>query len=65
MGLILIIFFNVLRVAFLTIIIKYDAEIWEMNHKFAFKFVIYSLVFFLWIRWLNIIKDKTPKAQPT
>ncbi|MDC0230912.1 archaeosortase/exosortase family protein [Aureispira] len=64
-GLFLIYCFNILRVAILTIIIKYDPAIWELNHKFAFKFVIYGLVFLLWARWLNLIKDKTPKTEPT
>ena len=64
MGLFLIYCFNILRVAILTIIIKYDPAIWELNHKFAFKFVIYGLVFLLWTRWLSVIKDNTPKTEP-
>ncbi len=58
MGLSFIYVLNILRISLLTILVKFKPEIWEMNHKFVFKIVVYALVFFLWTRWFKMVENK-------
>lgn len=59
LGLLIIYTTNVIRIALLAIIVKTDPAIWELNHKFIFKLIIYSIVFLLWKHWMHHIKMKS------
>lgn len=56
MGLFLIHVVNIIRIALLTILVEIDPALWELNHKFIFKIVVYGIVFLLWTRWMKIAK---------
>lgn len=58
LGLFVIHLMNIIRIALLTILIEINPILWELNHKFIFKIVIYGIVFLLWIRWINLHKNK-------
>lgn len=63
MGLSFIYFINLCRIAILTIMVKYKPEVWEMNHKFIFKIVVYSLIFMLWMWWFKLHEKKLAEAS--
>jgi len=56
LGLLIIYFANIIRISLLAVIVKTDPTIWELNHKFIFKFIIYSIVFSLWKQWIQYIQ---------
>lgn len=56
-GILVIHLMNIVRIGLLTILIEINSTLWELNHKFIFKIVIYSVVFLLWIKWINLIKQ--------
>ncbi len=58
MGLSFIYFINLCRITILTIMVKFKPEIWEMNHKFIFKMVVYGLIFMLWVWWFKLHEKK-------
>lgn len=59
LGLLLIYITNIIRISLLAIIVKTDPTIWELNHKFIFKFIIYSIVFLLWKQWIQYAKTSS------
>ncbi len=63
MGLSFIYFINLCRITILTIMVKFKPEIWEMNHKFIFKIVVYGLIFMLWVWWFKLY-EKQKKTKP-
>jgi exosortase/archaeosortase family protein len=58
LGLLAIYTANIIRISLLAVIVKTDPAIWELNHKFIFKFIIYSLVFLLWKQWIQYVQPK-------
>ena len=53
LGLLIIHFSNVLRIAALAIILYYAPETLDFNHTYTFTILVYSIVFVLWIAWAN------------
>jgi exosortase family protein XrtF len=53
LGILLIHFINVLRVAGLTLINFYAPEYLDFNHNYTFTFLVYGFIFILWITWVN------------
>ncbi|BDS09471.1 archaeosortase/exosortase family protein [Aureispira anguillae] len=56
LGLSLIYTMNIIRIAVLAIMVKIDPTIWELNHKFIFKIIIYSVILLLWRQWMKWTK---------
>lgn len=61
LGLILVHFFNVIRVASLTVIASHSIEVMEFNHKYTFLILVYAFVFALWFFWIK--KFALPHAK--
>lgn len=53
MGILLIHFINIIRVAILTVIASYNFEWLNFNHDVTFKIVTYAFIFILWYIWIN------------
>jgi exosortase/archaeosortase family protein len=53
LGIFVICLFNLMRIAALGLIIQIDPTIWELNHKFIFKIIIFGVLFLFWMIWLN------------
>ncbi len=52
-GILLIHFINILRVAGLTLINFHAPEYLDFNHNYTFTFIVYGFIFILWITWVN------------
>lgn len=61
-GLLLIHFVNVLRVAGLAILAKFKPTLLDFNHTYTFTIIVYSLVFVLWYLWANKLANLEKKA---
>lgn len=58
LGLMAIYGINLIRIGLLCVLSDINPLIWEFNHKFLFKIVVYSLIFGLWCIWLKILAKK-------
>jgi exosortase/archaeosortase family protein len=56
LGLFLIYTANIIRIMVLAITVEINPDIWEFNHKFIFKIVVYSIVLLLWGQWITLTK---------
>jgi exosortase family protein XrtF len=64
LGLVLIHFFNILRLGMLIIINYYYTSMFHFYHKFLFTGIIYMFVLLLWVLWVRIQQSKsTPSPQ--
>lgn len=52
-GLFLLVFVNLLRIITLTYLVEINPWLWEVNHKFVFSVVVYSVLFILWHLWIK------------
>lgn len=52
-GLTLLVFVNLLRIIVLTYLVEINPWLWEVNHKFVFSIVVYSVLFLLWHLWIQ------------
>ncbi len=67
LGILLIHFLNVIRIAVLTVIASYNFEALNFNHDVTFKIVTYGFIFILWYVWINRFsgfKVKSSKKSP-
>jgi exosortase/archaeosortase family protein len=62
-GTTLIYSLNLMRITLLTLMVKINPYLWELNHKYIFKIIIYAVVFALWIAWINKTKNIKRKQQ--
>ena len=51
LGIIILHFINVVRIAVLTLISSYNPELLNFNHNITFQVIIYSFIFLLWHIW--------------
>ncbi|MFT7613241.1 MAG: exosortase family protein XrtF [Parvicellaceae bacterium] len=63
LGILLIHFINVIRVAILTVIASYNFEWLNFNHDVTFKVVTYAFIFLLWYIWINKMSGFKFKKQ--
>jgi exosortase family protein XrtF len=65
-GIMIIHFSNVLRVISLVLIGFYAPQYLDFNHTYTFTIIVYSIIFSLWMWWINFslkrIKRDEPKA---
>ena len=52
-GLTVLVFVNIARIMTLAYLVEINPWLWEMNHKFVFSIVVYSVLFFLWHLWIQ------------
>ena len=62
-GLLLIHMANAIRIVALCIVTLYAPDSLDFNHHYTFTFFVYSIIFILWIVWVNKFanSDKTVK----
>jgi len=64
LGLVIIYIANIIRIMVLAITVEINPNIWEFNHKFFFKIIVYTIVFILWDQWIKLarrLKEKSPE----
>lgn len=52
-GLLSIHIINILRLVGLALVVVYNPESLEFNHKYTFTAIVYAYIFILWIIWVN------------
>lgn len=53
LGILIIHIFNILRLVGLSLVVLYDSESLEFNHKYTFTIIVYAVIFLMWIVWVN------------
>ncbi len=53
LGLFIVYFINIARIICLALIAFYSPQYLNFNHTYTFTFIAYSIVFFLWMIWVN------------
>ena len=44
---------NIIRILLLAVHYEQSRTLFEINHKYTYVFLVYSVVFLLWIKWVN------------
>lgn len=52
-GILIIHLANIIRAAILVLIQKYSPEHLDFNHHYTFTIVVYTVIFLLWMLWVN------------
>jgi len=63
LGIILIHFLNILRVAALAIIAKSFPQYLDFNHTYTFTLIVYGFIFLLWMIWVNRFSTQQAKDE--
>ena len=53
LGILVIHFLNIMRVIALVLIARYYPHTLNFNHTYTFTFLVYSIIFLLWMVWVN------------
>lgn len=53
MGIIIVNMVNIVRIVSLSLIALYYPQYLDFNHTYTFTFIVYSIVFGLWMLWVN------------
>ncbi len=53
LGILIVHTINIIRILALVFIAKYDYRYLDFNHTYTFTFLAYSVVFGLWMLWVN------------
>ena len=53
LGISVIFLLNVIRIAVLTLNVKYYPESVDFNHHYLFTFIVYGVTFWIWIIWVD------------
>ncbi len=64
LGLLIIMFLNVLRIAALTVLVHSYPDYVDINHHVIFKYTVYFFIFCMWYFWIKYY-GSTSKAQQT
>lgn len=62
-GLFIIYLVNVLRIVGLGFVVKVDATYFELIHTYVFRPIFYIVIFFMWVIWVEKIKNRKEKKQ--
>lgn len=57
-GILIVHTINIIRIISLSIIAFYSPEYLDFNHTYTFTFIVYSIVFGLWMLWVNKFAEK-------
>lgn len=52
-GILIIHVINILRLVALALVVVYNPDSLEFNHKYTFTVIVYACIFVLWIVWVN------------
>lgn len=63
LGVISILFINILRIIALAVLVTIDYELWEINHIFVFTAIVYIFTFMMWYFWLKTTNKSVPNVQ--
>lgn len=63
LGIIILHFINVIRIAILTIIQAYNPLLLNFNHNVTFQVIIYSFIFLLWYLWTKKFSSLSKKNE--
>ena len=63
-GIILIHLVNLVRVMGLTLISFYAPDYLEFNHTYTFTILVYSIIFALWMWWVNFTLKRAKEHEP-
>ncbi len=63
LGTVIFIFLNILRIMALAITDMCCRERLDFNHHFAFKIVVYAVIFLLWVWWIQKYSDLAQKKK--
>lgn len=58
LGILIVHTVNIIRIVSLSLIALYAPEYLDFNHTYTFTFLVYSIVFGLWMLWVNIFAEK-------
>lgn len=59
LGIILVNIINIIRIVSLSLLSLYAPDYLEFNHTYTFTFIAYSIVFALWMLWVNKFSKST------
>lgn len=59
-GLLIIQIMNVIRIAWITYILRYHSEYGDFAHDYVFPAILYGTIVILWIVWVKYFALKTP-----
>lgn len=64
LGIILIMFLNILRITAMAMLSRYAPDMLHFYHRYVFKFMIHGLILILWILWIQKygIKERVKHA---
>lgn len=62
LGLTMLTFLNIARIATLSYLVEINPWLWEVNHKFVFSTIIYCFLFCLWLIWLHNFSTNKKKV---
>lgn len=54
---------NVLRIAAIAGIVEFHPEMFELFHRYVFKYLFYFILFMMWVFWLEKFAPQTPSAS--
>ena len=57
-GIVLISILNIFRIVALSLIVIYNPEYLDFNHKYTFTIIVYGFVIALWLHWMNRYYEK-------
>jgi exosortase family protein XrtF len=58
-GILFIHVINILRLVALALVVVYNPDSLEFNHKYTFTVIVYACIFILWIIWVNKFATKS------
>lgn len=61
LGLLSIVFLNIIRIVSLAFIFNFTPDYLQFNHKYTFVLVVYGAIFGLWYLWVNKVANKNGK----
>lgn len=59
LGIVLVNIINIIRIVSLSLLSLYAPNYLEFNHTYTFTFAVYSIVFVLWMLWVNKFSKST------
>ena len=62
LGVLGILFMNIIRITALSVIHYHHREYLEFNHKYTFVVIVYGAIFGLWILWINKFANRSTKS---
>ena len=62
-GWVLIYIINILRIVFISLIIEFHPELFDLMHTYIFKYAFYGIMFLMWLVWTYMAKIFTEQKS--